>query len=779
MENNNLEYALGYARKGLHVFPCHSIRNGKCSCGIEKCSNQGKHPRTLNGFKDATIDENKIVRYWGENPDANIGCATGEISGIVVLDIDIKHNRSSKEFKIPPTAVVKTGGGGEHLFFKYPGKNIKSTNGQVFGIGVDIKADGGYVILAPSLHLSGNRYEWIIPFEDKEDLAEMPDWFLNAININQKGKKWFEGRNGVSEGSRNETATSMAGKLLISTPYELWENIGWENLKVWNQKCFPPLDERELRNTWDGIKKKHIEGKNNVLTTESLLEILKKIPSDTPKIQLIKVLDPILRELISFEKITAETFILDNIKNYFKITKEDAKKYISYLNKLRIGLLKERKIAKEKEESLPLVNDRDIDFQEAYNAVLDIGIVNIETFKIVTALVISAQLRSNPPLWLFLIGVPSSFKTELVGLFSAMEEVYTLDTLTENAFASGYVPADGSETQDLLPLLDNKCFIIKDLNTLFSMNEEMVKKILGDLTSIFDGKFQKFTATRGMIEYSALFSMIGCITPSILIKHYNYATQLGPRFFFLRLPELTDEEIQSGFNKSWNEVNRKEKIIKTRQIVSSYCTQLLKRIKEVNDISVSIEIREQINKISIFICKTRGIAITAKSSFKDEKGNDVEFYEIKDWQVEQPWRILNQLKSLLKILSFINNKKLVNEDEIKLIKPIILSTMPVDRAEILSLLTKECGLSRKQLSQKIGKSIKTIGRTMKELEALRIVDCFRDPNMNIGGKAPWLFFIVEDFASILDAPLPSQESLSLSKNNTQVIDSDIEEDSTF
>lgn len=261
--NNNLGYALDYARKGLHVFPCHSIRNGKCSCGVEKCSNQGKHPRTINGFKDATTDEYKIIRYWEENPDANIGCATGEISGIVVLDIDVKHNRSLKEFKIPPTPVVKTGGGGDHVFFKYPGSHIKSTNGQVFGNGVDVKADGGYVILAPSLHLSGNHYEWIIPFEDMEELAEMPEWFLNAVNINQKEKKWLEGKDGVSEGSRNETAASMAGKLLSSTPYELWENIGWENFKIWNQKCLPPLGERELRNTWDSIKRSHITTRSN------------------------------------------------------------------------------------------------------------------------------------------------------------------------------------------------------------------------------------------------------------------------------------------------------------------------------------------------------------------------------------------------------------------------------------------------------------------------------------------------------------------------------------
>ena len=297
------------------------------------------------------------------------------------------------------------------------------------------------------------------------------------------------------------------------------------------------------------------------------------------------------------------------------------------------------------------------------------------------------------------------------------------------------------------------------------MNEEMVKKILGDLTSIFDGKFQKFTATRGIIEYHSLFSMIGCITPSILIKHYNYATQLGPRFFFLRLPELTEEEMQNGFKKSWSEKNRKEKIIKTRQIVSSYATQLVAKIKECKVEPETEEIQTKINNIATFICRARGIAVTNQSKFKNENGDEITFYEIKDWQVEQPWRILNQLKALLRILSFINNKKTVGKKEINLIRPIILSTMPVDRADILSLLTKEYGQSVKILSKKVGKSSKTVQRTMKELEALKIVDCYKDLKMNVGGKAPWLFFIIPEFASILEAPVPPPECLSLSKSS--------------
>jgi len=507
-----------------------------------------------------------------------------------------------------------------------------------------------------------------------------------------------------------------------------------------------------------------------------LSEMLKQIPSFTPQANQVEMLRPIFEELIKMDKTTVEFFILDNIKTHFKISKEEAKKYISYLNRLRMQSLKKDRKANEYDLKYPLISDRDIDFSEALSAVSEIGIVNEETLKIVTAIVISSQLSLNPPLWLFIIGVPSSFKTELVGLFGLMPEVYTLDTLTENAFASGYVSPNGTDTQDLLPLLDNKCFIIKDLNTLFSMNVEMVKKILGDLTSIFDGKFQKFTATRGMIEYYSLFSMIGCVTPSIMIKHYNHATQLGPRFFFLQIPKLTEEEIQNGFDKSWSEINRKEKIAKARQLVSSYSTQLIPKIKSYKAEKEPKEIQNKINDVASLICKARGKAITKRETFKNDKGEDVEYYNITDWQVEDPWRILNQIKSLLRILSCINGANTITQKEIDTIKPIILSTMPVDRAEVLGILAIKCGLSAVQISKEIHKSSKTIRQTLKELEVLGIIDGYKDPEYLNSGKAPWFYFIREKFASILNAPIPSTESMTLLKSTNKAIELNDDED---
>src|SRR5215204_1014199 len=80
------EEALALAEEGMAVFPLFEPTGVGCSCGDAACSGPGKHPRTQNGFRDASTDPLKIKRWWTKNPNANVGVATGE--GFVVVDID-------------------------------------------------------------------------------------------------------------------------------------------------------------------------------------------------------------------------------------------------------------------------------------------------------------------------------------------------------------------------------------------------------------------------------------------------------------------------------------------------------------------------------------------------------------------------------------------------------------------------------------------------------------------------------------------------------------------
>jgi hypothetical protein len=81
-----LATALLYAKAGLPVVPLHGLKNGVCTCDKERrCPEPGKHPRTSNGFRDATTNLKKIKRFWQQWPSAKIALPLGsEVIAIVV-----------------------------------------------------------------------------------------------------------------------------------------------------------------------------------------------------------------------------------------------------------------------------------------------------------------------------------------------------------------------------------------------------------------------------------------------------------------------------------------------------------------------------------------------------------------------------------------------------------------------------------------------------------------------------------------------------------------------
>ena len=89
--------------------------------------------------------------------------------------------------KLPQTVEVKTGGGGRHLYFKFPeGTKIKNSS-NVLGPGLDIKSTGGYVIAPPSIHPdTGQPYAWEWSGDPEEvPIALLPDWLLRRLSESQ------------------------------------------------------------------------------------------------------------------------------------------------------------------------------------------------------------------------------------------------------------------------------------------------------------------------------------------------------------------------------------------------------------------------------------------------------------------------------------------------------------------------------------------------------------------------------------------------------------------
>ena len=176
-----MRHALQYAQKGWYVFPVHTMREGRCSCG-RNCGRPGKHPWTQNGWKDATLSSELIEVWWRAHPDANIGVACGP-SGLLVVDVDPRNNGDEtfadleiRHGALPPTRTSCTGGGGQHYFFDVAGVDGKF-KGRVLGQGIELQAAGQYVVVPPSTHLSGRCYGW--DAGQPEEVASPPAWLVD------------------------------------------------------------------------------------------------------------------------------------------------------------------------------------------------------------------------------------------------------------------------------------------------------------------------------------------------------------------------------------------------------------------------------------------------------------------------------------------------------------------------------------------------------------------------------------------------------------------------
>ena len=172
-------FAAWYAAHGWAVFPCLT---------------RGKTPRIPGGFKGASTDPETVRQWWLRWPDANVAVATGGMSGIFVVDIDVgKGGRESftdladAHGGAPDTVRQLTGSGGEHLLFRHPADCPRNTAGKL-GAGIDTRGDGGYIIVPSSIHPdTGAAYSWVDGCEPWAiELADLPAWLNPNELVQQK-----------------------------------------------------------------------------------------------------------------------------------------------------------------------------------------------------------------------------------------------------------------------------------------------------------------------------------------------------------------------------------------------------------------------------------------------------------------------------------------------------------------------------------------------------------------------------------------------------------------
>jgi hypothetical protein len=197
--------ALGYASRGIPVLPLHYPRphhsdlqplagdrqlvtpavGTGCSCRDPGCGQPGKHPLgslVPHGLKEATTNRARVLAWWTQHPQANIGLACGH--RFDVLDIDgPTGTHAIAEFAAEHALhsagpLVRTGGGGWHFYLAPTGLGNAHPHGLER---VDWRGRGGYVVAPPSRHHSGHPYQWVAGRDLDTPLAEVPVPLLERL----------------------------------------------------------------------------------------------------------------------------------------------------------------------------------------------------------------------------------------------------------------------------------------------------------------------------------------------------------------------------------------------------------------------------------------------------------------------------------------------------------------------------------------------------------------------------------------------------------------------
>ncbi|MDD4976575.1 MAG: bifunctional DNA primase/polymerase [Bacteriovorax sp.] len=320
-----LSELLGVSDLGNKLIPVNGINQDtfKCTCGNADCRTPGKHP-LVNWKTDASSDSEQIKKWIDKFPNCNWALATGY--NLCVLDVDKKSGGLESlallvnqygQFELTPTS--NTGGGGLHLYFlNPPNTNLKNKVG-IFP-GIDFRGEGGMIIIPPSNHISGGRYEW----ENGKGIldlpvAPLPGWLLDILATPAKPEKNTSnvvGDSGIIEGQRNDTLFRLACSLRSKAFSEdfILATIVTTNANF----CNPPLSDDELLDIVKGATNYQISSHSDSYFTED---------NRTFRSFIDRKGNPQAHELSNFEsKIEVEEICDDGLeqKRIFKIISKSA-----------------------------------------------------------------------------------------------------------------------------------------------------------------------------------------------------------------------------------------------------------------------------------------------------------------------------------------------------------------------------------------------------------------------------------------------------------------------
>jgi len=362
------------------------------------------------------------------------------------------------------------------------------------------------------------------------------------------------------------------------------------------------------------------------------------------------------------------------------------------------------------------------------------------------------------PTGLNLIDSPSTDKTTILSWFYDIEGItYKTDNFTPASFVShsSNVKEKDLPKVDLLPRIRYKCIIIPELAPIFQKRREDLIVIFSILTRAFDGHgLETDSGVRGRRGYKGdyLFAWLGASTP-LDFRVWNTMGKLGSRLLFLTVSgdNSNRERVQTVLSGLRSEKSYKSKVEECRKVIHDFLIFLWRQTGGVRKVKWDTKgdsevLVECIVNIANLVARARSVV-----SVWREKDSE---YNYNQPTIEHPYRLSRILYNLARAHAIIQGRNQINEDDLKVIIEVGLSSMPDDRRQVLNLLLQASpgeDIETGDLTKKLGVSEPTARAIMQTLDVLGIVDLDK-PGMGksyrIKFKEDFGWFLSDDFRGL-------------------------------
>lgn len=659
--------ALAYAKLGWAVIPVHAVKtyaDGRTGCTCVKgpsCPTPGKHPLHKDWPSRGLTSAADIYETWPDDPAAhqwNLGIVTGAASGVFVLDLDPDKGGGASfaslvaEYgPLPLTRVHTTGSGGRHYYFLVPPGTVIPTTAGALGAGLDTRGDGNGMVVAPPSVSGAGPYAVLL----EAPVAQAPAWLLARLAEVQ--------------------ARRSAGR---EVPVVEAESLDIAGLPMKLRNRLADLDVTDRSAHFHGTvalcRRSGLTQGQTVMALDVWCEVIDKYAG----------------------RVAAEV-----ARSWAKLSDADpANSVEAWLGEDGSGGARPAG-AHESGSAPPLPPD----VAELIRVAREYQDLPDPTHIVVTAAV-AVTRDVGDPVWVLIVGAPSSGKTETSKGLRNVAEAH-LDDVTVAGLLS-WRGGKNPKPVGLLTRIGEKALVtFGDLSTLLASSDKGGRDLtFAALRRVYDGDFVRDLGTAPEpLEWHGKLTVVGCVTGAIDL-YSTFADALGARWLYVRVPDR-DKVAKRRASK----MSVSGGVAAKREAFAAQMAQTVYRARaRAADIEITDEQKSEFHEMATLTALGRAAVPRNGYGRREIEGPPV---------IEEPARVVVQLTGLATGLYALG----MSEEFVRAICwRVALDSMPVLRARTLRALAQAQGpLSTAALARRAQNTDRqVIRRQLEDLEAIGI-----------------------------------------------------------